>query len=115
MAIVSVNPATGEALKSFTPLSDSQIDQKLERAAIAFSGFRARPFSERAQWMSNAAQILENEKENLGRLMTLEMGKPIRDAIEFSFLASDSLCCPGFDGRQRRASQACVECSAMRP
>ena len=82
MAIVSINPATGEVLKSFTPLTDSQIEQKLQMAADAFSKLRALKFSERARMMANAAQILEKEKEALGRLMTLEMGKPIRAAIE---------------------------------
>jgi succinate-semialdehyde dehydrogenase / glutarate-semialdehyde dehydrogenase len=82
MAIVSINPTTGEVLKSFTPLTDSQIEEKLQTAAKAFSKLRALQFSERARMMANAAQILENEKEALGRLMTLEMGKPIRAAIE---------------------------------
>jgi succinate-semialdehyde dehydrogenase/glutarate-semialdehyde dehydrogenase len=82
MAIVSINPTTGEVLKSFTPLTDSQIEEKLQTAAKAFSKLRALQFSERARMMANAAQILEKEKEALGRLMTLEMGKPIRAAIE---------------------------------
>jgi succinate-semialdehyde dehydrogenase / glutarate-semialdehyde dehydrogenase len=82
MAIASINPATGQLLKSFEPLSDSQIDERLERAAAAFCKYRKVPFAERARMMTRAAEILEAEKEPLGRLMTLEMGKPVRAAVE---------------------------------
>jgi succinate-semialdehyde dehydrogenase/glutarate-semialdehyde dehydrogenase len=82
MAIASVNPATGQLLKSFEPLSDSQIDERLERAAAAFYKYRNVPFAERARMMTRAAEILESEKEPLARLMTLEMGKPVRAAAE---------------------------------
>src|SRR5499427_2139171 len=60
MTIQSINPATGERLRSFEPLSESQIEKKVDRAA----------------------ETLEAEKENFGRLMTTEMGKPLRAAIE---------------------------------
>jgi succinate-semialdehyde dehydrogenase / glutarate-semialdehyde dehydrogenase len=82
MAIASINPATGQLLKSFEPLSDSQIDERLERAAAAFYKYRKVPFAERARMMTRAAQILEAEKEALARLMTVEMGKPVRAAVE---------------------------------
>jgi succinate-semialdehyde dehydrogenase/glutarate-semialdehyde dehydrogenase len=82
MAIVSVNPATGETLKTFSPLGDAEVEQKLERAAAAFLSFRKLPFAERARRMSNAASILEKEKEPIARLMTLEMGKTLRSAID---------------------------------
>ncbi len=82
MAIASINPATGQLLKTFEPLSDSQIDQRLERAAAAFYKYRKVPFRERARMMTRAAEILESEKETLARIMTLEMGKPVRAAVE---------------------------------
>jgi succinate-semialdehyde dehydrogenase/glutarate-semialdehyde dehydrogenase len=82
MAIASISPATGQLLKSFEPLSDSQIDERLERAAAAFYKYRNVPFAERARMMTRAAEILESEKEPLARLMTLEMGKPVRAAAE---------------------------------
>lgn len=82
MAIASVNPATGELLKSFEPLTESQIEEKIQKAVAAFAEYRLLPFSRRAQWMNKAAEILESEKEALGRLMTLEMGKPYRAAVE---------------------------------
>jgi succinate-semialdehyde dehydrogenase/glutarate-semialdehyde dehydrogenase len=82
MAIATINPATGELLKTFEPLSDAQIDQKLQRAVDAFSKHRKLPFAERARMMNKAAEILESEKEHFGRLMTTEMGKPFRAAVD---------------------------------
>lgn len=82
MSIHSINPATGELLQAFEPLSDSQIEEKLHRSACSFASYRKTSFAERARMMSSLAGILEAEKESLGRLMTLEMGKPIRSAID---------------------------------
>lgn len=82
MAIASINPATGQVMKTFEPLTDSQIEEKLQRAASAFEEYRRVPFAERARMMLKAAEILENEKEAHGRLMTSEMGKTLRSAIE---------------------------------
>jgi succinate-semialdehyde dehydrogenase/glutarate-semialdehyde dehydrogenase len=82
MAIASINPTTGKLIRTFEPLSDSQLEKKLQRAANAFSHYRRVPFAERARMMVKAADILENEKETLGRLMTTEMGKPFRGAID---------------------------------
>jgi succinate-semialdehyde dehydrogenase / glutarate-semialdehyde dehydrogenase len=82
MAIVTINPATGETLRSFEALTEDQIKVKLKSAVDAFSRYRRMPFDERARKMSRAAEILETEKESFGRLMTTEMGKPLRAAIE---------------------------------
>ena len=81
MAIASINPATGQVLKTFEPLSDSQIEKKLQLAADTFSKFRKLSFSERARIMARAGEILEVEKEALGRLMTTEMGKTLKSAV----------------------------------
>lgn len=81
MAIASVNPATGETLKIFEPLNQQQIEEKIRKAVRTFATYRLTPYSQRSQWMRKAAEILENEREELGRIMTLEMGKPLREAI----------------------------------
>ena len=81
MAIASINPATGQVLKTFEPLSDAQIEKKLQLAADTFSKFRKLSFSERARMMARAGEILEVEKEALGRLMTTEMGKTLKSAV----------------------------------
>jgi len=82
MAIATMNPATGQLLKSFEPLSDAQIETKLQRAAGTFATYRNVPFAERARMMFKAAEILDKEKENYARLMTTEMGKTFRSAVE---------------------------------
>ena len=82
MAIATINPATRQLLKTFEPLTDSQIEEKLQRAAEAFSKHRRTSFAERARMMMKAAEILENEKESHARLMTTEMGKTFRSAVE---------------------------------
>jgi succinate-semialdehyde dehydrogenase/glutarate-semialdehyde dehydrogenase len=82
MAISTINPATGQVLKTYQALSDAEIEAKLRLAAEAFSKHRRVPFADRARRMVKAAEIIEAEKETLGKTMTLEMGKPIRAAIE---------------------------------
>ena len=75
--IASVNPATGETVRTFEALSEAEIEQKMARADAAYRAYRQTPRSARAQWLSAAARILEEERDRLGRIMTLEMGKPI--------------------------------------
>jgi len=82
MAIATINPATGETIKTFEALTDAQVDRKIQRAAEVFPAFRKLSFAERAAMMREAAEILESEKESLGRLMTTEMGKTLRSAKE---------------------------------
>jgi succinate-semialdehyde dehydrogenase / glutarate-semialdehyde dehydrogenase len=82
MAIATINPATGEVLKTFEPLSNAQIEAKLQLAADTFPRFRRLTFATRAAMMNKAAEILERDKEELGRLMTLEMGKTFRSAVD---------------------------------
>jgi len=81
MAIATTNPATGEVLKTFEPLSAAKIEEKIQIATSTFRSYRKTSFAERARMMVRAAEILEKEKEECGRLMTLEMGKPLRAAV----------------------------------
>lgn len=82
MSISSINPATGVTLRTFEPISEEQIDEKLARAAATFQTYRTTSFSDRSRWMLRAAEILESEKTEFGKLMTTEMGKPLKAAIE---------------------------------
>ncbi|MGC1598169.1 MAG: NAD-dependent succinate-semialdehyde dehydrogenase, partial [Candidatus Acidiferrales bacterium] len=82
MAIATINPATGEVLKTFEPISDAQLEEKLQRAVNAFGEFRKTSFSSRAAMMVKAAEILEADKEKLARVMTTEMGKTYRSAVD---------------------------------
>lgn len=82
MAIATINPATGQLIRAFDALSDSQVDEKIRRAAETFPKFRALTFAERAQMMRKAADILETEKNSIALLMTTEMGKTLRSAVD---------------------------------
>src|SRR6476646_9757377 len=81
MGIASINPTTGETLKTFEALNKSQIEERLTRSAETFKTYRRSSFSTRAEKMNRAAEILEGDKVELGKLMTLEMGKPLKAAI----------------------------------
>jgi succinate-semialdehyde dehydrogenase/glutarate-semialdehyde dehydrogenase len=82
MSIATTNPATGEVLKNFEPISDAQLEEKLQRAVEAFNTYRKTTFASRAALMMKAAEILEADKEKFGRMMTTEMGKTYRSAVD---------------------------------
>lgn len=81
MPIASVNPATGEVVKTFQSLSDAEIEQKIQLAVKTFQAERKTSFSERSRRMLKAAEILERDKEKFGHVMTLEMGKTYKSAV----------------------------------
>ncbi len=77
MGIATINPTTGETLKTFEPLTDAEIERSLDRAQQAFEQYRKTPMAQRSQWLEATAEILERDKEKFGKLITLEMGKPL--------------------------------------
>ena len=81
MAIATINPATGETLKTFTPLTDAEIETKLALAARTFESYRQTTFEQRSQWLNKAAEILERDTLKYARIMTTEMGKTLQSAI----------------------------------
>jgi succinate-semialdehyde dehydrogenase/glutarate-semialdehyde dehydrogenase len=81
MTIASTDPRTGETRETFAALEDAEIDAKLDAASRAFASWRRESFEARARPMLRAAELLEAEKERLGRLMTEEMGKTLASAI----------------------------------
>ena len=82
MAIATINPATGETLRTFTPLTADQLEARLQCADAAYRRHRRSAFADRKRMMLKAAEILGSEKEAFGRLMVTEMGKPLKAAIE---------------------------------
>ena len=80
--IASINPYTGELLREFTADSDQVLEAKLDLAATAFRSYRRTSFAQRAQWLSRAAEILEAEKNTFAEMMTREMGKTLRSAVQ---------------------------------
>ncbi|MDB9345505.1 NAD-dependent succinate-semialdehyde dehydrogenase [Nodularia spumigena CS-586/05] len=81
MAIATINPATGQTIKVFEPLKDSEIASKLDLAGQTFEQYRKTSLSERSQWLEKAAIILQQEKADFAKIMTLEMGKTYKAAI----------------------------------
>jgi succinate-semialdehyde dehydrogenase/glutarate-semialdehyde dehydrogenase len=81
MPIATVNPATGETLKTFNAHTREEVDQKLSKAVAAYEAHRLTSFADRAKKMRRAGEILIERKDELGRMMTTEMGKPIKAGI----------------------------------
>lgn len=81
MSIATINPTTGKTLKIFEPISDAAIAQAIDRAYQTFTDYRHTSFEQRATWLRAAASLLEDNAEQWGTLMTLEMGKPLKGAI----------------------------------
>jgi succinate-semialdehyde dehydrogenase/glutarate-semialdehyde dehydrogenase len=81
MTIATVNPATGETLATFEPLSRGDLESRLKRAVAAFEINRARSFAERASRMQRVAEILDTRARQYAETITTEMGKPIKAAV----------------------------------
>ncbi|MDQ1457854.1 MAG: succinate-semialdehyde dehydrogenase / glutarate-semialdehyde dehydrogenase [Actinomycetota bacterium] len=77
MAIATTNPATGEIEKTFEALSDTEVDERIARAAATAVEYRRTSFDDRARWMNDAADALEASCDEIARVMTTEMGKTI--------------------------------------
>ena len=82
MPITSINPTIGEKLKDFSAFNDAEIEKRLSRADRAFLRYRRKRFAKRAQLMMTVASLLHAEKDELARVITLEMGKLFRAALE---------------------------------
>jgi succinate-semialdehyde dehydrogenase/glutarate-semialdehyde dehydrogenase len=77
MAIQSKNPATGEVVKTFEEISDQELQDKLAKAAKAFEAWKRTSFKDRAKLFMKLADYLQTHKDEMGKLSTLEMGKPV--------------------------------------
>ncbi len=80
MAIATINPSTGETLRTFEPLSDDALEDKLARAAAAAAGYRRTTTAQRTEWLSAAADVLDADTDEVAALMTTEMGKTLASA-----------------------------------
>jgi succinate-semialdehyde dehydrogenase/glutarate-semialdehyde dehydrogenase len=81
MPIASINPATGENLKEFSPFDDAEIEKRLSRAENAFRKYRRTTFTERSELLHAVTELLVQEKKKFAEIITLEMGKLFRDSI----------------------------------
>jgi acyl-CoA reductase-like NAD-dependent aldehyde dehydrogenase len=80
MAIESINPTTEEVMRTYDELSDAEVERALAQAHAAYQSWRGTSFAHRASTLKKAAAYLRSHKEELARLATLEMGKPITQA-----------------------------------
>lgn len=76
----TINPATGERLQTFDAWSEQQVETALAAAATANPGWQATLFAERARLLRNAAAELRNNTARYAEIITLEMGKIVREA-----------------------------------
>ncbi len=81
MPIQTQNPATGQVIKTFEPHTDAQVDEMIAKSYAAYKELRKWTFAKRAKHMKKAAQILRDEAQQLGEIVTLEMGKTLKSAI----------------------------------
>ncbi|MFD6243747.1 NADP-dependent succinic semialdehyde dehydrogenase [Streptomyces roseolus] len=77
MAIATVNPATGETLRTYDAHGPEEVERRVAAAHEAFHRWRTTPFAERARLLRAAAALLDEDTEDIARTMTLEMGKPL--------------------------------------
>src|SRR5215203_6169016 len=82
MTIATINPATGQTVRTFTPLSDTELDARIQCAADTYRRFRTTRLRDRTRMLLKTAEILETEKDRFGRLMVLEMGKTLKSAVD---------------------------------
>ena len=80
MAIATINPATGDTVKTYDEMSEADVERCLEAAAAAHASYRLTGFDARAGWMRRAAAILDEEQGQIAAMMTTEMGKTLAAA-----------------------------------
>ena len=80
MAIATVNPATGDTEKTFTAHDEAEMERRIAQAHAAHEKLRATSFAQRAQWARATADVLEDDVDELARIITVEMGKPIEQS-----------------------------------
>lgn len=80
MAIATINPFTGKTEAEFEAHTDAEVEERIAAAQAAYTVLRSTTFAQRAEWMNRAADLLEADVEQLGRLITIEMGRPIKAA-----------------------------------
>jgi succinate-semialdehyde dehydrogenase/glutarate-semialdehyde dehydrogenase len=80
MPIATVNPATGETVRTFDAIDADEVERRLAAADAAFRTHRTTSFAERSRLLHRAADLLERESEEIARTVTTEMGKPLKQA-----------------------------------
>ncbi|MEU3949279.1 NADP-dependent succinic semialdehyde dehydrogenase [Streptomyces sp. NPDC029526] len=80
MPIATVNPANGETLKTYQAMGEEEIERRLQLAEATFRTYRTTSFDERARLLRHAADLLDEDRDDVARMLTAEMGKPLAQA-----------------------------------
>ncbi|NED20202.1 NADP-dependent succinic semialdehyde dehydrogenase [Streptomyces sp. SID9913] len=80
MPIATVNPANGETLKTYQAMGEEEVERRLQLAEATFRTYRTTTFDERARMLHRAADLLDEDQDEVARMLTTEMGKPLRQA-----------------------------------
>jgi succinate-semialdehyde dehydrogenase/glutarate-semialdehyde dehydrogenase len=78
--IATINPATGETVRTFERHDAAEVERRLALAERAFAEYRSTTFAERSALVNKIADLLEAELEHTARTMTIEMGKPVEQS-----------------------------------
>ena len=81
MSLKSINPANGQEIAAYEEMSTDEVNGIITAVNDAFNSWRKTSFSSRGELLKNAAVILQSNKEEFGRLMSLEMGKPYSQSL----------------------------------
>ncbi|MET9442120.1 NADP-dependent succinic semialdehyde dehydrogenase [Streptomyces sp. NPDC006610] len=80
MPIATVNPATGETVKTYEAMGAEEVERRLQLAEATFRTYRTSAFAERARLLNRAADLLDEDGRDIARVVTTEMGKPVKQA-----------------------------------
>ena len=76
----TVNPATGETVKEFDTLTTDGVEEALARSQTGFEHWRETSKADRAAVLTKVSQAYDERADELAQLISLEMGKPVREA-----------------------------------
>ncbi|MFB8776657.1 NADP-dependent succinic semialdehyde dehydrogenase [Streptomyces broussonetiae] len=80
MPIATVNPANGETVKTYQAMGEEEVERRLQLAEATFRTYRTTGFDERAALLRRAADLLDEDQQDIARVITTEMGKPVKQA-----------------------------------
>ncbi|WP_316811937.1 NAD-dependent succinate-semialdehyde dehydrogenase [Pedobacter heparinus] len=81
MSITAINPTDGKVIKSFRETSEAQVIKKIEQTHKAWTIWRESSFKQRAALLTKLGNQLLMQRDDLAKLMALEMGKPLKDGL----------------------------------
>ena len=79
--IETINPSTGKVIATYNSMTSEEVSQKTKNSRIAFENWRKIDISERCTYMRRLGRVMKKNKEDYAKLITEEMGKPIRQSL----------------------------------